>query len=58
MQSNDKKRSTQQSSDKTPSADAVEQTEKDPAVERGERIETGKQIARSGKKHGKVPGAE
>jgi len=30
----------------------------DPAVERGERMETGKTIARGGKKKGPVPGAE
>ena len=29
----------------------------DPAVERGERIETGKNIARGGKTTGNVPGA-
>jgi hypothetical protein len=28
-----------------------------PAEERGERIETGRQIARGGKKEGEVPGA-
>ncbi len=43
---------------KTPSEKTVEQTEQDPAVERGERIHTGKQIARGGKSKGKVPGAE
>jgi hypothetical protein len=31
--------------------------ERDPAVERGERIATSKDIARGGKKHGFVPGA-
>ena len=31
--------------------------EKDPAVERGERIDTGKTIARGGKTTGTVPGA-
>jgi hypothetical protein len=31
--------------------------EDDPAVERGERIDTGKDIARGGKEKGKVPGA-
>jgi hypothetical protein len=31
--------------------------EQDPAVERGERIDTGKTIARGGKTDGHVPGA-
>jgi len=31
---------------------------KDPAAERGERIDTGKQIARGGKSDGAVKGAE
>jgi hypothetical protein len=31
--------------------------EEDPAVERGERIDTGKTIARGGKEAGRVPGA-
>jgi len=31
--------------------------ESDPAMERGERIETGKMIARGGKSTGHVPGA-
>lgn len=31
--------------------------ERDPAAERGERMETGKNIARSGKTTGEVPGA-
>jgi hypothetical protein len=31
--------------------------EADPAVERGERIDTGKTIARGGKESGHVPGA-
>lgn len=31
--------------------------EDEPAVERGERIDTGKAIARGGKETGKVPGA-
>ena len=31
--------------------------EQDPAVERGERIQTGKAIARGGKESGHVPGA-
>jgi hypothetical protein len=31
--------------------------EEDPAVERGERIDTGKTIARGGKESGHVPGA-
>lgn len=31
--------------------------ENDPAIERGERIATGKMIARSGKSSGSVPGA-
>lgn len=34
-----------------------EALEKDPAVERGERIDHGKQIARGGKEDGDVPGA-
>ena len=42
----------------TPDPASVEQTELDPAVERGERIDTGKQIARAGKTNGPVPGAE
>jgi len=32
-------------------------TEEEPAVERGERIDTGKTIARGGKETGHVPGA-
>jgi hypothetical protein len=32
--------------------------DEDPAVERGERIATGKHIARGGKKSGRVEGAE
>lgn len=48
----------QRRSAKTPSPETVEQTEQDPAVERGERIHTGKEIARSGKELGEVPGAE
>jgi len=38
-------------------ADA-EDAARDPAAERGERIDTGKQIARGGKEDGAVPGAE
>ena len=38
--------------------DDQKETEKDPAVERGERIDTGKRIARGGKEEGAVPGAE
>lgn len=42
----------------TPSDPAArEKIENDPAVERGERIATGKQIARGGKATGDVPGA-
>jgi hypothetical protein len=36
---------------------AGEQVEEEPAVERGERIDTGKTIARGGKTTGHVPGA-
>ena len=39
----------------TPKADHP--VERDPAVERGERIATSKDIARGGKKQGFVPGA-
>lgn len=35
----------------------IEQLEKDPAVERGERLHTGKTIARGGKSKGHVRGA-
>lgn len=54
MQTNDRSKE----SPKTSTDAEVEQMEKDPAVERGERIQTGKQIARSGKDQGRVPGAE
>lgn len=43
-----------------PPAPKPEPTEQDattPAEERGERVETGRQIARGGKTHGDVPGA-
>jgi len=40
--------------DEVPEDHPVEQ---DPAVERGERIHTGKTIARGGKEDGNVPGA-
>ncbi len=50
--------SAKKPSPKTPSPESVERTEQDPAVERGERIHTGKQIARSGKNEGKVSGAD
>ncbi len=43
---------------KAPSKTTVEKTEQDPAVERGERLQSGKEIARSGKTTGAVPGAE
>jgi hypothetical protein len=36
---------------------AAEAAAKEPAAERGERIATGKDIARGGKKDGDVPGA-
>ena len=36
----------------------TEQVETDPAVERGERIQTGKTIARGGRSRGPVRGAE
>lgn len=39
------------------SPEQIEQTEQDPAVERGERIDSAKEIARSGKSSGKVEGA-
>ncbi len=42
---------------KAPSKETVERTEQDPAVERGERIDAGKQIARAGKSEGDVAGA-
>ena len=58
MRSEKEKRSAKNSSEKTPSRETVEKTEEDPAVERGERLQAGKQIARSGKSEGKVPGAE
>lgn len=58
MPSKNENRSEKQPSKKTPSKETVERTEEDPAVERGDRIHTGKQIARSGKSQGKVPGAE
>lgn len=36
----------------------VDQQETTPAEERGERLDTGKSIARGGKEGGHVPGAE
>ena len=36
----------------------VQEPETTPAEERGERIDTGKAIARGGKEEGRVPGAE
>lgn len=57
-QRNDQNNDDQNKAAKTPSRESVEKTEQDPAVERGERINSGKQIARSGKEQGKVPGAE
>ena len=39
-------------------ADGVREPETTPAQERGERIDTGKSIARGGKEEGRVPGAE
>jgi hypothetical protein len=42
---------------KTRSRSQGHPTEKDPAVERGERLDTGKTIARAGKTTGVVPGA-
>ena len=38
--------------------DGVREPETTPAQERGERIDTGKSIARGGKEEGRVPGAE
>ena len=38
-------------------AQTAEQATPDPGAERGERMETGKTIARGGKSTGKVPGA-
>jgi hypothetical protein len=38
--------------------DGVRDQETTPAQERGERIDTGKSIARGGKDEGKVPGAQ
>ena len=38
--------------------DADHPVEEDPAVERGERIDAGKTIARGGRETGRVPGAE
>jgi len=48
-------------SDNTPPAEAGGHTDADemkPAEEWGERLDTGKRIARGGKDHGPVPGAE
>ncbi len=42
---------------KAPSPSETEKTERDPAVERGERLQSGKDIARGGKERGPVPGA-
>jgi hypothetical protein len=42
---------------KTPPSGQDHPLEEDPAVERGERIDTGKTIARGGKERGHVPGA-
>jgi len=42
---------------KRPGRDPEPAPEKDPAAERGERIDTGKTIARGGKESGPVPGA-
>lgn len=58
MPSEKDQRSPKNKSEKTPSRETVEKTEQEPAVERGERLQAGKQIARSGKSDGKVPGAE
>jgi hypothetical protein len=41
-----------------PSGGKVDETETTPAQERGERLDTGKAIARGGKEHGHVPGAD
>jgi hypothetical protein len=38
-------------------ARSAEQATRDPAEERGERMESGKSVARSGKSTGQVPGA-
>lgn len=43
-------------STKPPGEQPGARVEEDPAVERGERIATGKQIARGGKTTGSVPG--
>jgi hypothetical protein len=45
----------QRTNSPTPKSDHA--VERDPAVERGERIATSKDIARGGKKQGFVPGA-
>jgi len=43
--------------DAQPGGKADHPVEQDPAVERGERLDTGKTIARGGKEKGSVPGA-
>ena len=40
-----------------PNPESTEQDATTPAEERGERLETGRQIARGGKQEGPVPGA-
>ena len=45
-------------SDRTEDQPGVHEPETTPAQERGERIDTGKAIARGGKEDGHVPGAE
>ena len=41
-----------------PSGGHTDQQETKPAEEWGERIDTGKRIARGGKEHGHVPGSD
>jgi hypothetical protein len=50
------KREKQPATPEGPTADHA--VEEQPAVERGERIDTGKTIARGGKTTGPVPGAQ
>ena len=54
----DDPKNSNQKSTKSQAQEAVKTSSQDPAVERGERIQVGKEIARGGKEAGKVPGAE
>lgn len=53
----DTRSNKEQSKAKAKNAQKAEDATLDPGAERGERMETGKAIARSGKSTGDVPGA-